>query len=255
VSGAVSNYLPSAREAASMSDETRLASGAGTGAEPAQELPPQRTKLLDALRDRDPRVASMYEAAIRIMDSSELEDALSLAGHAMRELMDRLPQALDLPLAEKSRLFSRLDQLQERLDQAHATSSCYGEDGWTGSIDASLLAVIEAVEVLIEERKEFWPSRTKTAAELMKHLEPGFVPRAEPMAKREAKSWSESHRYFEQVSHHHNLYGELETTRAEFETRVQRIELLLINKLRPPTATDFAEIDTLMATFEAGNRG
>jgi hypothetical protein len=239
-----------------MSNEPEPASGAGpTGAEPKQELPPQRTKLLDAFRDLDSRVASMYEAAIRMMDSPELEDAMSLAGHAMRELMDRLPQALDLPLGQKSRLFARLDQLQERLDQAHATSSCATEDSWSGSIDASLLAVIEAAEVLIEERKEFWPSRTKTAAELMKRLEPGFVQRTEPMAKREAKSWSESHRYFEQVSHHHNLYGELETTSDEFESRVRGIEVLLLNKLRPPTAADFAEIDELMATFEAGNNG
>lgn len=239
-----------------MSGEPDSVSGAGPSEpEPKQELPPQRTKLLDALRDLDSRVASMYEAAIRMMDSPELEDAMSLAGHAMRELMDRLPQALDLPVGQKSRLFTRLDQLQERLDQARATSSCATEEGWSGNIDAPLVALVEAAEVLIQERKEFWPSRTQTAAELMKRLEPGFVQRAEPMAKREARSWSESHRYFEQVSHHHYLYGDLETTSVEFVGRVREIEVLLLNKLRPPTAADFAEIDKLMATFEAGSNG
>jgi hypothetical protein len=212
-------------------------------------IPPQRLLLLDALRERDARLAAIYEAVVRIIGAADVPDQLSLAAHAMRELMERLPLAFDLPIDEKSRLFNRLDELERALAQAQTTSACRTTDGWQGEIDSPVAKVLAAVEELVDDRHRFWSSRSATAVELMNRLEPTLARRSAPLVNTDADVWLDLRRYFESVSHHHHVFDSLQTSASEFGDRVRTIEVLLLNKLRPPTAADFEEIDGLMSQF------
>ena len=212
-------------------------------------IPRQRLLLLEALREKDARIATIYEAVVHVIGSDDVPDQLSLAAHAMRELMERLPLAFDLPTDEKSQLFNRLDELEHVLVQAQIKSACRVTDGWQGSIDGPVAKVLAAVEELVDDRRRFWPSRTETAVELMNRLEPTLARRSTTLVKTDADVWLEMRRYFESVSHHHHVFESLATTAPEFDDRVRTIEVLILNKLRPPTTADFQEIDRLMSQF------
>jgi hypothetical protein len=209
-------------------------------------MPPERRILLDALRERDDRLGAMYQAVVFLTTAEDLPDQLSLAAHAMREFMERLPVALDLPVENKAHLLNLVDDLARSLGRAEETSACRTTDGWSGAVDKPLERVLDAAQKVVESRKEHAPSRQEVAVSLMNQLEPALGRRSPSLVKQEARTWSELRRYFERVSHHHHVFGSLETSQEELRARVQTIEALLIDKLRPTTAQDFNDIDMLM---------
>jgi hypothetical protein len=212
-------------------------------------IPRERLVLMEALRERDDRLAAIYEGVVHMMARLDLPDRLSLAAHAMRELMERLPLAFDVPIDEKSRVLDRVREVEATLAQAHTKSSCRTSDGWQGRIDGPMTKLLASVEKLVEERRRYWPSRAEVAVELINRLEPALGRRSAPLVKTEAQEWAGFRRYFEQVSHHHHVFESFETSASEFEDRVRKVESLLLNKLRPPTAEDFEAIDRLMGEF------
>lgn len=202
--------------------------------------------LLDALRERDARLVATYQAVAYLTTAEGLPDQLSLAAHAMRELMDRLPIAFDLPIENKDNLLNRIDALRRSLERAEETSGCRTTDGWSGEIDGPLEHVLNVAREVVTSRKEYWPSRREVAVSLMNELEPTLGRRPPSLVKREARLWSELRHYFEQVSHHHYVIDGVETTQEDLRTRVQALEGLLLDKLRPTTTQDLDEIDMLM---------
>lgn len=183
---------------------------------------------------------------MRILDDEEFPDRLSVAAHAMRELMAKLPAAFDLPLAQDFNIVNLLDRIETAAKKARETSACAIDAGWEGEIDKTVAALLNTVEAVIRERAENLVSRRDTANELMKRLDPSHVQRTEVLTGTDIEVWMVTLRYFEKVSHHHHTYGSLSTEDIEFRGRVRQIEVMLLEKLRPPTAADFAEIDALM---------
>jgi hypothetical protein len=212
-------------------------------------IPRQRVVLLEALRERDARLAAIYDSVIRVMNADDLPDQLSLATHGMRELMERLPLAFDVPIHEKSRVLDRVNEVERDLSRAQETSSCRTSDGWQGHIDGPVAKLLATVQKLVEDRQQYWPSRTEVAVELMNQLEPGLGRRSPALVKPEATAWGKIRRYFEQVSHHHHVFDSFETSLVDVEERIRTVEVMLLDKLRPPTAADFQDIDRLMTQF------
>jgi hypothetical protein len=90
----------------------------GLNADTGVSIPRQRVVLLEALRERDGRLATIYDAVIRIMTPDDLPDQLSLAAHGMRELMERLPIAFDVPIQEKHHVLDRVSDVERDLSRA-----------------------------------------------------------------------------------------------------------------------------------------
>jgi len=170
--------------AESISTESAEPQDPKVGAGPS--IPRQRVVLLEALRERDARLAAIYDSVIRVMYAGDLPDQLSLAAHGMRELMERLPLAFDVPIHEKSRVLDRVSEVERDLSQAQEKSSCRTSDGWQGPIDAPVAKLLATVERLVEDREQYWPSRTEVAVELMNQLEPTLGRRSPGLVKPEA---------------------------------------------------------------------
>jgi hypothetical protein len=162
------------------------------------------------------------------MSADDLPDQLSLAAHGMRELMERLPLAFDVPIHEKSRVLDRVSEVERDLSRAQERSSCRTSDGWQGPIDAPVAKLLATVERLVEDRHQYWPSRAEVAVELMNQLEPALGRRSPALVKPEAATWAKIRRYFEQVSHHHHLFDSFETNLGDLEERIQTVEVMLL---------------------------
>jgi hypothetical protein len=212
-------------------------------------IPEQRLVLLEALRERDARLALIYEGVIRVMGTEGLPDQLSLAAHGMRELMERLPVAFDVPLQQRTGVINLVGEVERDFARAQQRSSCRTSDGWQGPIDAPLAKLLVTVEKLVEDRQQYWPSRSEAAVELMNQLEPTLGRRSPGLVRPEAATWATIRRYFEQVSHHHHMFDAFETSPTDLDERIRTVEALLLNKLRPSTATDLQAIDELMNRY------
>jgi hypothetical protein len=221
----------------------------------AVEQPPQRKRLFEALYSVDEGLAAMYEGATRMIDDPGFPDCLSLGAHAMRELMEKLPRVFDVPAGQKFALRVRIDDLERTVEAVRKNSACSTSDGWKGEIDGPVAKLLEEVETLLADRARDWMSRGEAARELMKRLEPGHVRRTETLSKTEERAWTARRDYFESVAHHGHVYSSKKTDHSEFAEHIKGIEVLLLDKLRPPTAADFAEIDGLMAAFEGASDG
>jgi hypothetical protein len=62
-----------------MPDDTRL------------KLTPTQQRLYEALIERRAELGEWYRAAIAVINDTDLPDRLSLAAHALREVMEKLP--------------------------------------------------------------------------------------------------------------------------------------------------------------------
>jgi hypothetical protein len=193
----------------------------------------------------------MYSGVAHIMAQPGMPDWLSMAAHSMRELMERLPVAVDLPADPKSGLFPRLDALEDAFGDATAQSECRREDGWGGTIDPPLERLLVRVGALVDERRTRVPSQRQSASELLQRLDPGPA-RPDDLRRDEARFWMDSRRFFERVSHHHHVFGDVEVDESSFGERVRAVEELLLTKLRPSAATDYEQIDALMTEYLEG---
>lgn len=221
----------------------------------AVEQPPQRKRLHDALREVDQGLADMYDGATRMTDDIDFPDGLSLGSHAMRELMEKLPRVFDVPAGQNYSLRNRIDGLQRAFDRARNRSSCSGPDGWSGEIDRPVADLLQEIESVLADRDRDWVSRGEAARALMEQLEPGPVRRGDHLAEDEVEEWKSCRDYFEALAHHGHVYRRKQTDHAEFVEHVRRVEVLLLDKLRPPVAADFAEIDALLGEFEGESDG
>lgn len=219
------------------------------------EQPPQRKRLREALSGVDQGIADMYDGATRMIDDIDFPDGLSLGAHAMRELMEKLPKIFDVLAGQNFSLRNRIDSLQRVFERSKSQSSCSTADGWQGEIDPPLVELLQEVETLLADRERDWVSRGEADRALMRQLEPGPIRRGDQLTAREVEQWTLTRKYFEALAHHGHVYRGKETDHVEFAEHVRGVEVLLLSKLRPPTAADFAEIDALMETIEGAPNG
>ena len=103
---------------------------------------------------------------------------------------------------------------------------------------------------MLADRQRDWVSRAEADRALIGRLEPGPIRRGDHLTADEVQQWTRTRKYFEVLAHHAHIYHGKGTDHVEFAEHVRGVEVILLGKLRPPTATDYAEIDALMATIE-----
>jgi len=210
---------------------------------------PQRLSLLESLEAMDRGLGDMYRAATVLINDPSYPDALALSAHAMRELMEKLPRVLDVPAGQNFQMGSRVKSLAEGWERAQAISACKSDDGWSGTIDEPLGGFLEDADTFFHDRARDWISQTQAASSLMRRLEPSGSPMSPTLSKVQVEAWRRTHQYFISVAHHHHVYEKRDTDLDEFLQHMRAVELLLLQKLRPRTAADYAEIDDLAARF------
>src|SRR5687767_1458877 len=106
----------------------------------ATEFTGRQKALFEALRDLDPRLAEMYEGALRVLDDHENPSRLPFCAHGLREIVDKLPKYLDLPVpAKQASLGAKVNEIHDEWKQAVQKSGCTSDGAkWDGPIDKPL---------------------------------------------------------------------------------------------------------------------
>lgn len=213
-------------------------------AQPELVLTGQQRVLAAALREKDQQVETMYLGALHVFQQPANPDRLALAAHAVRELMEKLPEHLDVPSHDKpsKRQPSLNVKVRELADQ------------WS-VVEAE---VVDAVEISAKMRKfnkkakEFFDwfdqnfhKRREQAAAALRALDVTGRSLPPPIEDLRIQIWRECNDFFQAVSHHRKI-----CTDDEFTNWLHEFELFLLDHLRPRTFDDFSNLDIIIAEGE-----
>lgn len=215
--------------------------------EPQQlQLSGRQRALYEALSEKEQSLADMYLGSLMTLQQAGNPDSLALAAHGLRELMEKLPIYLDAPVDVKTQsLKGKVRELVPSWSGTLERSSCYSESGWSGEIDRHLRKFLKRSHRFFDWFEAERPTRKQKAAEALRELDPLKQPLPEPIAGLRVEEWDRFHDFFEGVSHHG-----INPSQDDFTVWQSAFESFLLDRLRPRTFEDHAEIDKIISEGE-----
>jgi hypothetical protein len=222
-----------------------MADEAVRGAAPFGELDERRRRIYELLTDAVPRAASMYYAAVAVLQT-ELPDRLPLCAHEMREFIEKLPLELaGVPgeSAQGPQLGDQVNALVNEYDLAARNSRTRSDGEWTG-MDGHVTRLLRKLDEFVRWFRQH-PTRREQAIGGLQRVDPTPAGLPRLLVEADARVWLQWRRYFNLVAHH-----SLEASEAEFEGQLAAVESLLLQRLAPPTFENQDEISRLIAEVE-----
>lgn len=215
--------------------------------EPFQLVGPQQI-LYEALVAIDPGLGDIYLGALMAFERRETADRYAQAAHSLRELIEKLPKYLDLPVEKKPpSLKEKVRALSQQRDGAVKNSTNRDGSVWRGEIDDHLHRYLTESDEFFQWFSEEHLTRRRRTIKVLRGLDPSSLQLPEPLEDSNVKQWERCHGYFQGVSHH-TVTGVEETFREQLSV----LESFLLDRLAPRTSEDFASIDELIREVEAG---
>jgi hypothetical protein len=198
-----------------------------------------------ALGELHPSLATYYEGACWVLDNTG-PDRLSLAAHAIREVLDTLPRYVDFPVASShTTLGTKANNLREEWERLHKRTHCLQDGKWLGEIDASMMRFMQKVDDFFGWMSEQRPRKTTQTANALRALD--AIPLPAPLAEQNAISYLAIRNFFVKVAHHS------ECSEEEFGGWAIAFEVFLLERLVPRTYDDFEAIDRLVNGDESAH--
>lgn len=210
------------------------------------ELGPNQRALYRALAQHNLDLAAIYLGGLRVLQGRNNPERIPQSAHSMRELLDALPRAVDVPFrAMKESLRGKVNGLQDSYSAARGKSDCHVDGAWEGEIDKPLRRFLGRLESFFEWLDAHRPRRKAEAARFLDQLNPtsSWVPGQSQ--DHHVQELMEYRDFFNRVAHHHRV------TSAKYEKWLARFELFLGGLLAPKTFDDFDEIDALLEQVRA----
>lgn len=203
--------------------------------------------LFQALGKKDPQLASMYLGALWALRSTLNPDRIAQTAHSLRELLEKLPRILDIPIpAKPPSMMDKIRPLEKTWSKAKSESSGLKANPRSDTIDTTLRKFLDEAEAFFSWLASSRPTRKQQAAIVVRGLDPLKKLLPETIESLHVKEWDSYRDHFELVSHH-QIVEDLE----EFLKWVEGFEGYLIDRLIPRTFDDFSKLDTIIGEGEA----
>ncbi len=217
--------------------------------EPFQPNGSQQT-LYEALMSRSSELGSIYFGALITLERKDNPDRLAQAAHGLRELMEKLPKYLDLPIEKKPpSLKEKVRRLAQRRDKALDNSSSRDGSVWRGEIDDHLQKFLKESDEFFDWFEVEHLTRRGRTVKMLRRLDPSALPLPEPLEEPNIEQWNKCNDHFQGVSHH-TISG----VEEDFRSQLSALESFLLDRLAPRTSEDFAVIDELIREGEASGK-
>jgi len=230
-----------------------------TGPEPNPQIGPRggataeisgrQLTLFHALEKRQPRLAQMYFGALSVLNDGTNPDSIALAAHGLRELMEKIPQTIDVPVkAQNERMGVKVAELRRLWETTLNKSSCHASGKWQGEIDPTLRNLLQGLNDFFDWHAAHHPRIREEIRSVLRQLDaPGNV-LPSPIENENISAWREMRDFFVNTSHHR-----LRPERPEFLQRLDELEVFLLDRFHPRTFEDFEKIDALLREAEQGD--
>jgi hypothetical protein len=209
---------------------------------PGSTSTPRRRELERELRERSPLLADIYVSAFRVLADNNNPDRIALAAHSIRELMEKIPEYLEVPMpAHHESLKPKVQELLKHWTSMVGKTKSWALGAWTGEIDGHLGGFLKHLLGFFEWFADHNPLRRAEARNLLRRLNIGGMEVAVPLEEQNVGLWMELKGYFANTAHHR---GDMNPD--EFTDNLLRLETFLSDRLVPRTFDDFAEIDEIV---------
>lgn len=120
----------------------------------------QQRALLRSLAQKSNELSKIYLGGIQVLHDRTNPDAFSLAAHAIRELIEKIPEHLDVPVkAQKETAKGKIREIEEFWQRATANSRCHNDGLWNGKIDGPLRKLLTKVDSFFDWFRNHYPRR------------------------------------------------------------------------------------------------
>lgn len=213
-------------------------------AAPHIALSGQQRALIRALASRDKALASTYHGAVWALAMAGNPDRLAQCAHSIRELMEKLPEVLDVPVkAQKESLKAKVQEIDVAFTDTCKRSSCRAPtSGWNGEVDPHLGKFLDRLDTFFAWFRAHNPRRREELQNMLARLDSSGRSLPEPLAKINVNTWDAMRDFFQSVAHHRRAVEQ-----AELLGYMDSLERFLLDALEPRTFDDFEEIDELLS--------
>jgi hypothetical protein len=193
-----------------------------------------------ALVEKGQELADLYETALRIYWDGQLPARLIPAAHSLRQLVDGLPQAMDVPIPVDPVQITDQANMLEPIWSNALKSGCHQNGEWAGTIDAPLQKLLRKLRGFFEWLEANRPKWDTVIIQMFRVTDPSGQPLPETLEQKRAKAWKELRRYFSNTAH-----GE-STTSEDFATKMEALERILLDSLCRKPSEDLSAIDRIL---------
>lgn len=211
------------------------------------ELTGAQKALVEALSEKDRRLADMYIGALMALRLPSNPESLAQACHSLRELMEKIPRWYErVPAPEQlPRMNDKVSALHLKWMKMIGRTTCLIDGIWTGPIDRFLGIVLKEVDEFFKWLETDRPMRSERMTMLLQRLDPLGLPLPAKIEELRVRQWAECRSYFIEVAHHNAT-----TTSEEAAQYVYFLERFLLDLVRPRTFEKHREIDTIIKDGE-----
>jgi hypothetical protein len=224
--------------------------GEGTSTHSSPEegiLSGRQMALYRALGKKDPQLGAMYLGAISVLKNVANADRFAQAAHSLRELLEKLPRILDMPIQAKSPgMMDKIRPIEKLWIEMKVKSEGSKPNPGSAVIDKSLqnfLLKIDAFFIWLGSDRQ---TRKQQAANVVRRLDPLKKTLPKTIESLHVEEWERYRDHFVGVSHH-QIVEEFE----EFMKWVDGVESYLLDRLVPRTFDDFTRLDKIIGEGEA----
>ena len=212
----------------------------------AIQLKSRQQLLYNILVEKDNLIGDMYYGALIALSNNFNPDYIAQAAHSIRELMEKLPRLIDVPIdVSRLTLKNQVNNVNVIWKKCKKNSICINNGNWNGVIDRHLNNLLTKLESFFCWVEKYMPERKFETSRMLRQLDPSDIQLPEIIYKREVDNWFDIKDYFTCLSHH-NKESDIE----EFNQWLYSLERFLLNILKPRTGETLETIDKIIAQDE-----
>jgi hypothetical protein len=199
----------------------------------------QRRALLEALTERDRRLADMYAGSLHALGHTANPDRVAQAAHSIRELIEKLPAYIAIPVPE------RPPSLKPEVQRVIADwKKAKIETATIATVDPKSRKFLASWEKFVTWFEDNHASRRARTAATLRGLDPAGRALPGPIEGLRVAEWQEIDQFFVRAAHHGACSDE------EYGGWLDAFERFLLDQLRPRTFEDFSALDAIIAEGE-----
>jgi hypothetical protein len=194
-------------------------------------LEPLQNQLHSALKAKSETLARMYFSALQVFSQAGNLDRFYLTAHAIREMMGKLPDVIDVPIEEgaKQRLSDFVNNVGSEWAKMCSKGRWPGDPRWQGDLDKDLNKFLQKIEVMLEAGVKIKKSRKALVQSVLRKQNFSSVPLPIDIEDLTAKKWITYQDYFTTTAHYNP------TDEATFLSYLKHFERFLLDCLEPRT--------------------
>jgi hypothetical protein len=215
------------------------------------EFTEQEERLHRTLAEKRQELAAIYLGALWVHRQVENPDRLALSAHNIRELMEKLPRYINVPVlgdpaqAKPEPLKPKIQDLSKGRKEARRKSASWSASGWSGTIDGDLASYLGLLDSVLDWFDSEHITRREEATKLVRQIDAAGGSMPEFVKVRLVRDWVTYWDYFVATAHHR------QTTNEAFEEHRSSLERFLLDRLAPTATKELDELDAIIAEGEA----